>query len=307
MTKQPHIAVVGAGLMGHGIAWIFAAASYQVNIYDQSDVALNNARQGLVDISTLLKRAPNAYKTVHYCSTLVEAVQDADFVFEAVSECLALKRKIFNELALQTKPNAILASNTSALPITQIAADNPAASRIVGTHFWNPPYLIPLVEVISSNEVNDSSIRAVIELLRAVGRHPVHVRKDVPGFVGNRLQHALKREAIALVSNGVCDAATIDDVVKLGFGKRLAVLGPLEQSDLVGLDLTAAIHETLMPDLDRTDGVHPYLLSLIAGGNLGIKTGKGFREWTTESAEALRRSLLDFLATEAIEEEVERS
>ena len=123
---------------------------------------------------------------------------------------------------------------------------------MVGTHFWNPPHLVPLVEVIQNDATSDDTVRKTIDLLRAAGREPVHVRKDIPGFVGNRLQHALKREAIALVAAGVCDADTIDTVVKSGFGARMAVLGPMEQSDLVGLDLTLDIQNVLVADLDNS-------------------------------------------------------
>jgi len=127
------------------------------------------------------------------------------------------------------------------------------------------------------------------------------VHRDIPGFISNRLQHALKREAIALVAAGVCDAETNDDVVKHGFGARLGVLGPLEQSDLVGLDLTKNIHDTLMPDLDVTPRTHPYLEALIDRGDLGMKTGKGFRHWTPDEAEAVRQQLRHALIKSAMQ------
>ncbi len=172
-------------------------------------------------------------------------------------------------------------------------------SRVLGTHFWNPPHLVPLVEIVLMAEENRPAAEKAMALLRSIGRHPVLVNRDIPGFIGNRLQHALKREAIALVAAGVCDAETVDDVVKLGFGARLAVLGPLEQSDLVGLDLTKSIHDTLIPDLDVTPHTHPYLDELVAKGETGMKAGKGFRRWTPETAEAVRQRLRDFLARSA--------
>lgn len=285
--------------MGHGIAWIFAAAGHEVRLQDPDRGMRDAVGQRLSDISELLDRAPNAAGQVQPTASLADAVADADFVFEAAPERLDLKRELFARVAELAPAHAILASNTSALPITRIAEGNPAADRIVGTHFWNPPHLVPLVEVIECEKVNEAAIAPVMALLRAAGRHPVHVRKDVPGFIGNRLQHALKREAIALVAAGVCDAETVDDVVKYGFGRRLAVLGPLEQSDLVGLDLTVAIHETLMPDLDRTAIAHPYLRAHVAAGDLGMKSGRGFRHWTEETAGAVRKRLADFLAAEA--------
>jgi len=170
---------------------------------------------------------------------------------------------------------------------------------VVGTHFWNPPHLVPLVEVIQNEWTTADVVNRSIALLTAAGRKPVHVRRDIPGFIGNRLQHALKREAIALVAAGVCDAETIDVVVKSGFGARMAVLGPMEQSDLVGLDLTLDISAVLAADLDRTAGPHPFLREKVKAGKLGMKTGEGFRRWTPEAAEAVRERLRRFLAAQA--------
>jgi 3-hydroxybutyryl-CoA dehydrogenase len=155
---------------------------------------------------------------------------------------------------------------------------------------------VPLVEVIQNEKTSDAVVARTIDLLRHAGKVPVHVRRDIPGFVGNRLQHALKREAIALVAAGVCDAETLDTVVKQGFGARMAVLGPLEQSDLVGLDLTLDISEVLVADLDRSAGPHPYLREKVAAGKLGMKSGEGFRKWTPEQADAVRDRLRRSLA-----------
>jgi 3-hydroxybutyryl-CoA dehydrogenase len=226
-------------------------------------------------------------------------VSGAGIVIEAALEKLALKQSIFADLERLAPTDAILASNTSALPITRIAAGLENKDRVLGAHFWNPPHLVPLVEIVLMSEANGPAADRLAAVLRAIGRHPVFVHRDIPGFIGNRLQHALKREAIALVAAGVCDAETIDDVVKQGFGARLAVLGPLEQSDLVGLDLTKNIHDTLMPDLDVTPRTQPYLEALVEKGELGMKTGKGFRRWTPEQAEAVRLRLRDALVKSA--------
>jgi 3-hydroxybutyryl-CoA dehydrogenase len=169
----------------------------------------------------------------------------------------------------------------------------------VGTHFWNPPHLVPLVEVIQNEKTGDDVVPQTMELLRRVGKTPVHVRRDIPGFVGNRLQHAMKREAIALVAAGVCDAETIDTVVREGFGARTAVLGLMEQSDLVGLDLALDIAEVLYAHLDRTAGPHPFLRDKVRAGKLGMKTGESLRTWTPEQAEAVRAWLSRFLAEQA--------
>lgn len=295
MDAKETIAVIGAGLMGHGIAYLFAAAGHTVRVYDPAPSALASLPDRLDAIAVLLGHEADVPARVSGHETLAAAVDAAAYVFEAAPEVLDLKRSIFAELERHAPRSAILASNTSAIPISRIAAGASAPSRIVGTHFWNPPHLVPLVEVVQTDNDNLPAVDKTIALLKAAGRHPVHVKKDIPGFIGNRLQHALKREAIALVAAGVCDAETIDDVVKHGFGQRLAVLGPMEQSDLVGLDLTKNIHDTLMPNLDRTDHTHPLLERLVAEEHLGMKSGKGLREWTPEQAEAVRRRLRDFL------------
>ena len=174
-------------------------------------------------------------------------------------------------------PDVLVGTNTSSLPIESFAQGFPNPRRLIYAHFWNPPYAIPLVEVAPGPDTDEPAMDTVAGWLEGAGMAPVLLQRAVPGLIGNRLQHALKREAIALVADGVCDAATIDDVVKLGFGARMAVLGPMEQSDLVGLDLTLAIHGSLMPTLDRTDGAHPYLIEKVDRGEIGMDAGVGFR------------------------------
>lgn len=289
------IGVVGAGLMGHGIVQIFAAHGHPVSLCDVSADALDKARHEIEGICDLLGQDRAIVDSVTFSTNLQESVAQADVVIEAVSEKLPLKQEIFRALDTYCGPNTLLASNTSVIPITAIAGPVRDKGRVLGTHFWNPPYLVPLVEVIETEATQSNASDQMIALLASVGQEPVRVRKDVPGFIGNRLQHALKREAIALVANGVCDAETVDRVIKRGFGARLGVLGTLEQSDLVGLNLTLDIHRNVMFDLDVTQGPHPYLEKLVADGNLGMKTGKGFYEWTDEKAQAVRQRLKTFL------------
>jgi 3-hydroxybutyryl-CoA dehydrogenase len=299
MTAPPPIAVLGAGLMGHGIAYLFAAAGHEVRVHDPVAGARDALPKRLGEIRDLLGGDAALLGRVTVFSDLAEAVGDAAVVIEAAPEKLELKRQLFADLDRLTRHDAILASNTSVIPIIEISTAVRDRTRVLGAHFWNPPHLVPLVEVIMMGPGNRRAADILMGLLKGAGRHPVLVKCDIPGFIGNRLQHALKREAIALVAAGVCDAETIDDVVKLGFGARMAVLGPLEQSDLVGLDLTKAIHDTLIPDLDVTPHTHPYLDALVAEGALGMKTGRGFREWTPQEAEAVRERLRRFLADAA--------
>src|SRR6185503_3462817 len=217
------IAVIGAGLMGHGIAQIFAAAGHTVALHDPDANILASAPERVAAIFDLLAQDKVGLKNISYEADFAKAVADADFVFEAGPEKLEIKRAIFKNLGEKAKPSAILCTNTSAIPIAQVGQDVADKARVVGTHYWNPPHLVPLVEVVQAAGTSLATVEKTIALLKSVGKAPVHVRRDIPGFIGNRLQHALKREAIALVAAGVCDAETLDTVVKEGFGARMAV------------------------------------------------------------------------------------
>ena len=299
MDNIQNIAVVGAGLMGHGIAQIFLAAGYRVKLHDPNAEILAQAPEKITEIFELFDLSDEPLSQLSIHSRLQDAVADADVVIEAGPEKLAVKRSIFENLVRFTSKNCVLATNTSAIPISAIALGLHCPERILGTHFWNPPHLVRLVEVVQGEQTSLSVIELCIALFNGVSMKSVHVKRDIPGFIGNRLQHAMKREAIALVSAGVCDAETIDDVVKHGFGQRLAVLGPLEQSDLVGLDLTLDIYQTLFPTLDNTAEPPELLVNNVANGHLGMKTGQGFRQWTPETAEHVRQNLRNFLAQKA--------
>jgi 3-hydroxybutyryl-CoA dehydrogenase len=218
-------------------------------------------------------------------------------LFEAGPENLAWKQALFAQLETLGPAHCLLASNTSVIPITQIMERVESGERALGTHWWNPPYLVPLVEVIKTPATGAAQARQMFDLLARVGKTPAMVEKDVPGFIGNRLQHALWREAVALVADGVCDAETVDTVVKASFGRRLPVLGPLENADLVGIDLTLAIHQTVLPAINHTPGPSPLLQTMIDAGRLGMKSGEGFRRWTPEQQAALRERVLSHLKT----------
>lgn len=285
------IGIIGAGLMGHGIAQAFAEAGHRADVLEPDPARrsgiLDRIRRNLRDLG----RDAAAADRVHPCATMEEAAGEADVVVEAVPEDLDLKRRVFLAMEAVAPPHALLASNTSAIPITRIVEPLRNRSRAMGTHWWNPPHLIPLVEVVRTPDTADAAVSAMMDLLASIGKTPVHVRRDVPGFIGNRLQHALWREAIALVQEGVCDAETVDTVVKAGFGRRLAVLGPLENADLVGTDLTLAVHGHLLADLDRSPGPQPLLRELVASGRLGMRTGAGFRNWTAAQAAEVQSRL----------------
>ena len=295
MAARARISVLGAGLMGHGIAQVFAAAGHEVAIYDPVAASLDQVKARIIANLRDLGDEETAVERVRPCTDLAEAVRDADFVVEAAPENLGIKRKLFAETEGYVRQDTILASNTSVIPITAIMQDLRERSRALGTHWWNPPYLVPLVEVIGTQWTSPAAIDFTMRLHAAAGKKPAHVKKDVAGFIGNRLQHALWREAVALVEQGICDAETVDTVIKAAFGRRLAVLGPLENADLVGTDLTLAIHKTVLPAIDSRPAPSPYLERLVAEGKLGFKSGEGFRKWTPQAQAALRAKVVQHL------------
>jgi 3-hydroxybutyryl-CoA dehydrogenase len=294
-SASARIAVVGAGLMGHGIAQVFALAGHDVTITDSFAQNLGTAKSRIAANLRDLGEDESAVENVRACADLGEAVSDADYVVEAVLEDLPLKQKLFAEIEHHVGRDTILASNTSVIPITSIMQGLARRDRALGTHWWNPPFLVPLVEVIETQWTSVDAIAWTMKLHEAAGKTPAHVKKDVPGFIGNRLQHALWREAIALVEQGICDPETVDSVVKASFGRRLPVLGPLENADLVGTDLTLAIHNTVLPAIDSRPGPSPYLQKLVADKKLGFKSGQGFRKWSPDAQAALRAKLMNHL------------
>jgi len=289
------VAIIGGGLMGAGIAQVFAVAGHSVSVFEPVEPARRLVRQRIADSLHAMGCESQPAASIQLPADIASTVADATYITEAAPEKLELKREIFAQLVTHAPRSAILASNSSVIPISHIAAGLATAARMVGTHWWNPAPLIPLVEVIQGSHTSDATIATTMELLRQIGKRPAHVKKDIAGFVANRLQHAMWREAIAMVADGVCDAATLDECVKSSFGVRLAVLGPLENADLVGLDLTLDIHRTLIPELDNHTGPHEFLAAQVAAGRLGFKSGEGFRRWTAEEMQALRSRLTQHL------------
>ena len=290
-----NISIIGGGLMGAGIAQIFAASGYGVKIFEPNADVRATIHDRTESNLAALGDDVSVVERIECFGDLAETVNDADYVTEAAPEKLELKQSIFADLVKHSPRNCILASNTSVIPITKIADGLETADRIIGTHWWNPPFLIPLVEVVQAKYTSLETVNATMNLLKGIGKAPAHVKKDTPGFVANRMQHALWREAIAMVAEGICDAKTLDDCVKNSFGLRLSVLGPLENADLVGLDLTLDIHKTIIPELDLHDGPHEFLMQKVKSGDLGFKSGEGFQEWTPERMEETRTRLLQHL------------
>lgn len=294
MKEPVKACVVGAGLMGHSIAQTFAQAGHQVSLFDidekRRELALSHIKQNLQQMG---EEPADVLANISIFSELSQAAASADIVIEAVSEVLELKQEVFEALSHLAPSYAILASNTSVIPITAIGEtlDDAARSRLVGTHWWNPPHLIPLVEIIRTEFSDEAVFNATFDLIASLGKKPVKVLMDVPGFIGNRLQHAMWREALHLISKGVCSAETIDVVVKNSFGMRLPYLGPMENADLVGLTLTQQVHKFIFPHLCNDDSASALIDELLSAGCQGMESGQGLQTWSHQQAVSLKNQL----------------
>ena len=301
------IAVIGAGLMGHGIAQEFASAGYHVHLHDVTNEQLQTARTQIEkNLNVLAENAIIERESIHatlqrlQTYTELEAVaENADFVVEAVIENLPLKQLVFEKLDAICPPHTILASNTTALMPSQIGVNAKRKDKILNTHYFNPPYLIPLVELIRSSDTSDETVKAVFELLTAIGKTPAIIEKEVPGFVGPRLQAALIREAFAIVEQGIASAETVDLVVRNSFGRRLSVAGPFEVFELAGWDLVLAAFEELYKDLNSSSDINPLLREMVNTGQLGVKSEQGFYNWTDQTIEELRDRMNNALIQQA--------
>jgi 3-hydroxybutyryl-CoA dehydrogenase len=218
----------------------------------------------------------------------VARVAEADVILEATPETLPHKQALFAELERLAPPDAILGSNTSGLPVTQIAAETRTAHRVVGMKFVNPAYLVPLVEVVKGRATAPETLDRACALLRRIGKRPVKVLQDIPGFLNNRIQQAMRREALSLVARGVASAEDVDAAVRWGFGFRLLGAGTLETMDLVGLEQLLKIHDYIIPDLDASREPSPLLRELVARGDTGAQAGRGLFTWDLARERAAR-------------------
>ena len=304
------IAVIGAGLMGHGIAQEFAFAGYRVHLHDVSSekiqAGLDRIRGNLqMFVENELAQANQIDETLNriHGSDGLEAVgQEADFVVEAVLENLPLKQEIFRQLDGICPSHTILASNTTALMPSQIGALTHRPDKILNTHYFNPPHLIPLVELIRSPQTSEETLQVTYDLMVKIGKTPAIIQKEVPGFVGPRLQAALIREAFSIVERGIASAEDVDLVVRNSFGRRLSVAGPFQVFELAGWDLVLAAFEDLYKDLNSSTDANPLLKEMVEKGELGVKSGKGFYEWTPEKIRGMQERMSQALIRQMKEE-----
>ncbi len=301
-------AVIGLGTMGPGMAATLARGGLTVRAFDTMPDALEKAPGMAALAFGALERLGTPDRggadAISYHESLADAVEGADLVIETVPEKLEIKLAVFAELDKLVSQSCILASNTSGIPVTKLQAGNSAPGRVVGMHWSNPPFVIPVIEVIAGAETDRETVDGMVRTVEDLNLLPVVVKKDVPGFVENRILYAIMREACDLVENGVIEPEGLDTCVSWGIGYKLAVVGPMALLDMAGLDIYQAVGSYLNADLCNRGDVSPYITEKAGRGDLGMKTGSGIFSYTPEEIEALRakRAKLLVATRRALEE-----
>ncbi|SKC36316.1 3-hydroxyacyl-CoA dehydrogenase family protein [Maledivibacter halophilus] len=297
------ITVLGAGTMGHGIAQLCAEAGLYVNLFDISKenlkIGLDKIKENLTSLvnkqKITKKEADEAVSRVSLVDDLKEAVKGIELVIECIVENLEVKQKVYKELDSLCDPSVILASNTSGLSPTQISKYLKHPERMVVAHFWCPPELIPLVEVVPGEKTSIATVEKTVQWVKQIKKQPVKMKKECLGFIGNRMQYALLREAIYIVEQGWADIEEVDKAVEYGFGRRLPITGPIKTADLGGLDVFYNICSYLFKDLCSSDTPSNIMKEIVEAKKYGSKTGEGFYKWdenTLKEVEDKRRKVL---------------
>ena len=295
MEEIRKVAVIGTGIMGNGIALWFAKAGLGVSLRDVDQEFLDRARKTQDETLKALSAAGAVAEgeeeairgRIRGTTDLAEALEGVDFVLEAVPEALELKRSVFAELEMVAPPGIPLASNTSGISISLIAEGVRDPSRVVGMHWWNPPHVVRVIEVIRGRKSSDAVVETTRALVERIGKKPVMVKKDVPGFLGNRILYALLRETMYCYEQGVADAEDIDLLVSEAFALKLAFMGPMALLDLAGLDVYHDVSRYLNAELCDSKGVSPTVAGRVAKSELGLKTKKGFYDYSDVDIPAL--------------------
>ena len=302
LNEIKEILIAGGGMMGKNIAFVMTQnPQFHVTVYDlyPTDVEAGiraNTKQlverGHLTEEELAERISRIYFTTNIDDPAIAA---ADLIIEAVFEDMAIKQETFAKLEDRCRPDTYFCTNSSVMSPSEISSKMIHRERFVGTHFWNPGHLIPLVEVIKTDATADGVAETVMDVLASVGKKPCLCKKDVPGFIANRLQHALWREAISIVEHGIADAETVDVAIKNSFGLRLPQLSVMENSDMVGTQLTWNIHSYVLKDLEDSHEPSPLLKQMLDEGKLGFKSGEGFLKWTPEQIDKCNKDLNSYL------------
>jgi len=282
--KTSGVAIIGGGIMGGDIAAVFAAAGWNVHVMSPSQKTRDALPARLAGGVAKLGAPVSAATGVRTCATLADLPwQEIDLVVEAALEDLALKQKLFGEIEALARPGIPLTTNTSNFPIGEVGKGLKNRARVAGLHFFMPAHLVPLVEIVSSDATDPKVAEGLVRLMKEMGKAPIWVKKDVPGFVGNRLQHAMIREALCLVGDGIVSPEGIDDAVRYGFGFRFIACGPMMQKEMSGWDTNAVVGEALWPHLYSTASYPSYVKDMLKQGRSGMKAKHGFWQWTDES------------------------
>ncbi|QQY80776.1 3-hydroxybutyryl-CoA dehydrogenase [Keratinibaculum paraultunense] len=288
-----NVAVLGTGTIGHGIAQLCAQKGYNVNMFGRSDASLdrgfNSIKNNLEDLVNEKvideNEAKEIVSRIKGFKTIKENIQDADIVIEAIAEDINIKQKVYKEMDEICDRNVILASTTSGLSPTDIALHTKNPERIVVAHFWNPPQLIPLVEIVPGEKTSSETMDIITKFIEKLGKVPVRMEKECLGFIGNRLQLALLREALYIVEKGWAKIEEVDKAVEYGFGRRLPITGPIKSADMGGLDIFYNISEYLFEDLCDSKEPSYLMKEKVEKNELGIKSKKGFYEWDDDIIE----------------------
>lgn len=285
------VGICGIGQMGAAAAVSFQRSGYRVLLWGRNESRLAAVQEKLDELNAWIDEhigpSPRAAGSIEKVSDLHRVGSEAQLVLDAIAEDMGQKVELLEKLAACAQPSTTYVTTTSGLSVTEMGRKSGTGSSLAGTHFWNPPHLMPLVEVVRGEDTANDVLDLVCEVVESIGKIPVRVEKDVPGFIGNRLLHALWREAINLVQRGIASPEDIDKVARLTFGLRAPVVGPTENMDLVGLDLVKAIHDYLLADLADDHGTLPSHRDLIDRGELGMKSGRGFHDWQKRDGAAL--------------------
>ncbi len=293
MILQPirQVGICGIGQMGAAAAVCFKRAGYRVLLWARNPKKLDSVQETLqtleawMDVNVGPAARPGG--TIRRLESLHSLDEKADLVMDCIAEDMEQKTRLFQQFPHCQARGAIFITTTSGLSITQMGRLSGCGQQLAGTHFWNPPHLMPLVEVVRGEDTSDGVVEQVCEVVKSLGKTPVKVERDVPGFIGNRLLHSLWREAIHLVERGIATPEDVDLVARLTFGLRMPVIGPLENMDVVGLDLVETIHQYLLADLADNHGPSEYLTKSTGEGRLGVKSGEGFYDWRSRNAQDL--------------------
>lgn len=295
MAEIKMVTIVGAGTMGHSLAQAFAQGGYQVGLHDIKEEILQKARQliaanlqTLADLGLLREDPPAVLSRIQTTTNIKEAAQRADFVIEAIIEDAGAKKEMFKILDEASPPQAILASNTSYLDIFKFV-ETKRPDKVLITHWFAPPHIVPLVEIVRGPKTSPETVETIKNLLIKLGKTPIVISKFLPGFIANRMQSALGNEVLFLLDNGYASPEDIDLATKASFGLRIPILGVVKRMDFTGLDLTQKVLQNaaykVPPQRDRSEAVD----RLVAQGNLGVKTGKGFYDYGGRSPEEIMR------------------